>query len=63
MIQQKMNPNIKFDMNIVQQQATQLEGEEFLKNGSWTWNNAVQQKYINAISTKDMSYPNWKTKY
>ena len=54
MIQQTMHPNIKFDMNIVQQQATQLEGEEFLKNGSWTWNNAVQQKYKNAISKKDM---------
>ena len=49
-----MNPNIKFDMNIVQQQATRLEGEEFIKNGSWTWNNVVQQKYKNAISKKDM---------
>ena len=53
-IQQTMNPNIKFDMNIVQQQATRLEGEEFIKNGSWTWNNVVQQKYKNAISKKDM---------
>lgn len=43
--QQQMNPNLDFDMDIVQQQATEKEAEELLKTGYWPWNQDVINLY------------------
>jgi len=45
------NPNIFFDMDLIQQQATEGEVKVFLKNGSWPWSKEVQRMYRDAIAT------------
>jgi len=47
--QRTMNPNIQFDMNIIQQQASASEAEELLKSGYWTWSPEVIKIYTEAI--------------
>lgn len=44
------NPNIFFDMDLIQQQATADEARLFFKNGSWPWSSDVQRMYRNAIA-------------
>jgi hypothetical protein len=46
--------NYKYNMSILQQQATASEAEEFLKTGHWTWSNKVKQQYMEAISMHPM---------
>lgn len=48
--QKKINPNIDFNMNIIQKQATPKEGEEFLKNGYWQWSPEVKKLYEENIA-------------
>jgi hypothetical protein len=44
------NTNVVFDMTIIQQQATQKEAEEYLKNGEWTWSKETENLYLEQIS-------------
>ena len=44
------NPNIFFDMKIIQKQATADEARSFLKNGKWPWSEDVQRKYKDAVA-------------
>lgn len=48
--QKAHNPNIVFDMDLIQQQATVDEVRIFFKNGSWPWSSDVQKMYRNAIA-------------
>lgn len=43
------NPNIYFDMKIIQKQATSEEARILLKTGSWPWSPDVQRMYREAI--------------
>ena len=45
------NPNIYFDMKIIQKQATAEEAEILLKTGSWPWSPDVQRMYRDSIAT------------
>ena len=44
------NPNIYFDMKIIQKQATSEEAEILLKTGSWPWTPDVQRMYRDSIA-------------
>lgn len=44
------NPDIFFDMDLIQQQATADDVKIFLKNGSWPWSKEVQRMYRDAIA-------------
>jgi hypothetical protein len=48
--QQAHNPNIFFDMDMIQKQATADEAAIFLKNGSWPWSADIQRLYRDAIA-------------
>jgi Ca2+/Na+ antiporter len=48
--QQIYNPNVIFDMNIIQEQATPEEAEEFLQNGKWTWSDEIKNIYRTTLS-------------
>jgi hypothetical protein len=48
--QQAHNPNIFFDMDIIQKQVSVDEALVFLKNGSWPWSVDVQRLYRDAIA-------------
>ncbi|NBW04298.1 MAG: hypothetical protein EBR87_11440, partial [Cytophagia bacterium] len=43
------NPEIFFDMDLIQEQATPDEVRIFLKNGQWPWSSDVQRMYREAI--------------
>ena len=49
--QQSLNDptQIQFDMDKVQQQATEEEAKYFIKNKKWKWSDEVQQLYMDAI--------------
>lgn len=44
------NPDIFFDMDLIQEQASPDEARLFLKNGSWLWSADVQRMYRDAIA-------------
>jgi len=48
--QKKYNPNIRFDLDIVQKQATASEAKILLKTGKWPWSSDVIRLYKDAIS-------------
>jgi hypothetical protein len=50
-IQSTINPNIKFDINQIQKQATQEELDYFLKNGKWPWSEKTKELYTSAINS------------
>ena len=47
-------PNTTFNMDILQQQASEKEASELLQNDHWTWSNETKTKYRNAISRNTM---------
>ena len=49
-LQQSINPNIVFDINKIQEQASQEEVDYFIKNGMWPWSKQVIELYKNAVS-------------
>lgn len=49
-IQNTINRNIVFDMNIINSQASQEELEYFNKNGKWPWSQEVIKLYEEAIN-------------
>lgn len=48
--QKTNNPNMRFDMDIIQQQATPAEVEILLNTGKWVWSSDVQQIYKDSIA-------------
>jgi len=47
-------PHTTFNMDILQQQASEQEADDLLKNGRWPWSGETKAKYINAISHNTM---------
>jgi len=48
------NPNLRFDLDILQKQATAEEVQELLKNGKWPWSSDVQEMYKTAIQENNI---------
>jgi hypothetical protein len=48
------NPNLRFDLDIIQKQASVGEVMELLKNGKWPWSSAVQEMYKQAIQENNI---------
>ena len=44
------NPNVFFDMKIIQQQASADEVRQFLKDGKWPWSKEVQRLFQQAVA-------------
>uniref|UniRef100_A0A6C0DU69 Uncharacterized protein n=1 Tax=viral metagenome TaxID=1070528 RepID=A0A6C0DU69_9ZZZZ len=52
--QKTHNPNLRFDLNIIQKQANVQEVQELLKNNKWPWSSAVQEMYKRAIQENNI---------
>lgn len=52
--QKTRNPNLRFDLDIIQKQANVGEVQELLKNGKWPWSPAVQEMYKRAIQENNI---------
>ena len=52
-LQQSINPNAIFDVDRIQEQASQEEVDYFLKNGMWPWSKEVIELYKNAVSNNN----------
>ena len=52
-LQQSINPNAIFDVDRIQEQATQEEVDYFIKNGMWPWSKEVIELYKNAVSNNN----------
>jgi hypothetical protein len=48
------NPNVRFDLDILQKQATAQEVETLLKTGKWPWSPDVQTMYKKAIAENNI---------
>jgi len=48
--QNTINPQIKFDLDILQTQASEEDAKYLLKNGKWSWNSEVQKLYMDLVS-------------
>ena len=48
--QMRQNPDRLFDMDIIQQQATEEEARELLKNGKWPWSKRTLEIYQDVLS-------------
>jgi hypothetical protein len=53
--QATQNPDVVFDMDMIQLQATQAEAEELIKTGMWPWSKRTQDIYIDAISRNSLT--------
>lgn len=54
-VQAAQNPDVIFDMDMIQLQATQKEAEELNNTGMWPWSQRTQDIYFDAISRSTMS--------
>jgi len=52
--QKVRNPNLRFDLDVIQQQATAKEVETLLKTGKWPWSPDVITLYKNAIAQNNI---------
>ena len=48
--QNTINSQIKFDLDILQSQASEEDAKYLLKNGKWSWNSEVQKLYMDLVS-------------
>jgi hypothetical protein len=48
------NPNLRFDLDVIQRQATAEEAETLLKTGKWPWTPDVITLYKNAIAQNNI---------
>lgn len=46
--QQTKTPQVLFDTNVLQQQVSEEDAADFLKNGSWSWSDKVKNLYKEA---------------
>jgi hypothetical protein len=54
-VQATQNPDVIFDMDMIQFQATQREAEELINTGMWPWSQRTQDIYTDAISRLSFS--------
>ena len=54
-VQATQNPDVIFDMDMIQLQATQKEAEELINTGMWPWSKRTQDIYTDAISRSTMT--------
>jgi hypothetical protein len=45
-VQKTINPRIRFDLNQLQNQASEEEVRAFFRHGKWPWSRDLQRKYI-----------------
>ena len=48
------NPNLRFDLDVIQKQATSKEAETLLKTGKWPWSPDVITLYKNAVAQNNI---------
>jgi len=48
------NPNLRFDLDIIQKQANVSEVQALLRSGKWPWSSAVQEMYKQAIQENNV---------
>ena len=53
--QARENPDVIFDMDIVQQQASEDDAKEFLKTGTWAWSDRTKKIYADVISRSSVT--------
>ena len=53
--QARINPDVLFDMDIVQQQTTEEDAQRFLKDGKWHWSDRTVEIYDDAITKSNMT--------
>lgn len=49
-LQSTINPLSHFDMQMIQNQASEKEGKELLKTGIWPWSKETQYLYLDAVA-------------
>ena len=49
-LQKTINPQVIFDTNEIQKQASQDEVDFFIKNGYWPWSKQVQELFVNSLN-------------
>ncbi len=49
--QATFNPNLIFDLNNIQQQATEDEVKDYMKNNKWTWEDITQKTYMDQVQS------------
>jgi hypothetical protein len=54
-VQATQNPNVIFDLNMIQLQATEAEAEVLIKTGRWPWSKRTQDIYMDAISRNNIT--------
>jgi len=69
-LQSTINPKSHFDMIMIQNQASEEEGKELIKNGFWPWSKETEYLYLDAVArepiiriTPGFSMQNAKTIY
>jgi len=50
LFQEKVNPGIVFDLNIIQEQSEEQEAILLINSGMWPWSNNTQQLYMDSVS-------------
>jgi hypothetical protein len=48
------NPNLVFDVDVIQQQATEAEAKTLMETGMWPWDDVTQKLYMDAIKSNTM---------
>jgi hypothetical protein len=52
--EQTKNPNLIFDVDVIQQQATEAEVKTLLETGKWPWDDETKKFYMDAVKSNTM---------
>jgi hypothetical protein len=52
--EQTTNPNLIFDVDVIQQQATEAEVKTLLETGKWPWDDETKKIYMDAVKSNTM---------
>jgi len=52
--EQTMNPNLIFDVDAIQQQASEDEVKTLIKTGKWPWSDETKKLYMDVVKTNTM---------
>jgi len=52
--EQTKNPNLIFDVDVIQQQATEEEVKTLLETGKWPWDDETKKFYMDAVKSNTM---------
>jgi len=50
----KVNPNTQFNLQILQEQASDAEAEEYVKTGYWNWTDDTKKMYVEQVERLQM---------